>query len=346
MTVQNAAWKGPAVDPGDVRRVAVFRALHLGDFLCAVPAMRALDARFPGAEITLIGLPWTRNIIDRFQYIDRFLEFPGFWGLEQVPWDETRSRRFFDEATQYGYDLAIQLHGDGRVSNSFVARLGARRSIGYRKPSREVRPILDLEIPFIEEEHEILRCLRLVEAIGGDADTSLEFPLTPPDRHEVDSLFRATGIGGSQRLVVIHPGASAPDKRWPAAMFARAADRIAFQTRSSVIITGTSAELGVAQEVASSMKTHSTVLAGKTTIGGLAEVINRASLLVSNDSGPSHLAVATGTPSIVLFGPSSPERWAPLNSRLHRPIRAKAGGDMSTIPIQRVVDESIDLVNI
>ncbi len=333
----------PLLDPGEVRHAVVFRALHLGDFLCSVPALRALDGRYPGAEITLIGLPWLRSIISRFRYVDRFLDFPGYWGLEGVPWDSDRTRAFINESVSYEYDLAIQMHGDGRISNGFVAQLGARNAVGYSRQGFSSRG-LALELQYDEQEHEIWRCLRLVQALDADVDPVLEFPLVPQDLREVELLLAASGVDRARPFLVVHPGASSPDKRWPAERFALAADKLAHVLDAEVLITGTSYESPVAEEMAAHMKRRPAVLAGRTSIGALAALIARSSLVLTNDSGPSHLAVATGTPSVVIFGPTDPTRWAPLDRQTHGVVCAEREAPISSVSAQRVIEKSLEIL--
>src|SRR5690349_18761415 len=123
--------------PPDLRiptapRIAILRALYLGDLLCATPALRALRERFPGAEITLIGLPWAAEFVARSPHLDQFLPFPGWPGMDDEPPDPAGREPFLAAARAARFDLALQMHGSGVTSNDIVAALGARITFGYR----------------------------------------------------------------------------------------------------------------------------------------------------------------------------------------------------------------------
>lgn len=305
-------------------KIAVLRALNLGDLMVAIPAFRSLRAAFPEAEISLIGLPWARSFTQRFDhYIDRFVEFPGYPGLSERPTQPEQLERFLAEQRAYGYDLAIQMHGSGRSSTPCILALGAHESAGYYVGDRPFD--LTIGAPYPTDRPEIERNLSLMRLIGcPDLGTDLEFPLTLDDRHEADCLL--AGVGSGRPLIGIHPGASSPERCWPVEQFAAVADRLVGDSGATIIITGGPGDFESASRLAATMSEPATVLAGKTSLGGLGAIIARLDLFLSNDTGPAHIAVATGTPSIRIFGPADPRRWAPLDSDRHPFVRASSSG--------------------
>lgn len=311
-----------SLPPAAISRIAVFRALYLGDLILAIPALRSLRAHFAEAEITLIGLPWARDFIRRFGYVDRFLQFPGFAGIPEVPADETRTRAFLEESRAYGYDLAIQMHGNGTVSNRFVANLGAKHSAGYSTDGKANGVILSMSLPYEQREHEIVKCLRLAQLVGAKADdTRLEFPVNSADEQEAQRLIEDSGRWSGETLVGLHIGAKHPAKRWPAERWAALAAELASVPGVSVILTGTESEEDLVARVERDALARMINLAGRTSLGGLAALIARMRLFIAGDTGPAHLAIAVGTRSITIFGPTDPQRWGPLNRRLHRVVQ-------------------------
>ncbi len=304
------------------RRIAIFRALYLGDLLLCVPALRAFRAAYPDAEITLIGLPWAAAFARRFgRYVDRFVEFPGFEGISEVPFDPARSTRFIAEQRAYGYDLAVQMHGSGRSSNRFVAALGAAVSAGYYDPLAPSSAVLTVCAPYPDNRPEVLRNLELAALLDlPSADVRLEFPLCEADRAEAAALLgRLPAAGGP--LVGLHAGASLPMRRWPAERFASVADHLARRHGARVVLTAGKGEEETAHAVAACMATAPLDLAGATSLGGLGALLERLDLFISNDTGPCHLAAALDVPSVTIFGPGDHRRWAPLDASRHPIVR-------------------------
>ncbi len=322
----------------DCRKIAILRALQLGDLLCSVPAFRAIRAAQPGAEISLVGLPWANEFVHRFsQYFDRFIEFPGFPGLPEREPEITQIPGFLEQMQVERFDLAIQMQGSGRYTNTLVALFGAQRLAGFTLDG-EYTPDKNLFIEYPSKTPEVLRHIRLTEHLGfASKGAALEFPLDADDLARGQAILTRFGLMPSG-YICIHPGSRSADRRWPIERFAWVADRLA-ERGFSILLTGTEDESALTQTVAQMMTFPSFDLAGKTDLGTLAAIVNWSNLLVSNDTGISHLADALKRPSVVLFTGSDPDRWAPLDQVTHRIIR-KA----NLVDPQTVLDEAFSLL--
>jgi ADP-heptose:LPS heptosyltransferase len=301
---------------GPPQRIAVFRALMVGDLLCAVPALRALKGAFPDAELTLIGLPWARALALRLPYVDEFIEFPGHPGLPEALCDVRALPDFLGRVQARRFDLAVQLHGSGSIVNPLVGTFGARQMAGFYGPGTWV-PVDDagLFCRWPEQGHEIERLLTLTDHMGLPRQGKhLEFPLTDADREELLAIWP-----DARKLpyVCVHPGAQLPSRRWDPRRFAAVADTIADSGRT-VVLTGSALEAGLAGDIAACMEHTPLNLCGRTTLWTLGALIEGAENVVCNDTGVSHVAAALGTPSVVISCGSDPARWAPLDRARHR----------------------------
>lgn len=298
------------------RRVAVFRALQLGDLLCAVPALRALRAALPEAEITLIGLPWARDFARRFRrYLDDFIPFPGAPGLIERRPAPGEYETFVAATRARDFDLAIQLHGDGSHSNAVIEAMAARYALGCHPVGHSVADArYSLEYP--EHLPEIHRLLAPLAHAGvapcGDA---LEFPIEDEDRAGL--VLAWPGRGARHSYVCLHPGARLPTRRWPAAYFAQIGDACA-DAGFLPVLTGSIDERPLVEAVLLKMHHPAVNLCGRTGLGAFAALLRDARLVICNDTGTSHVTAAVGTPSVVLYSGSAPDRWAPLDTQRHR----------------------------
>jgi ADP-heptose:LPS heptosyltransferase len=322
MSVSSLAAQNAPLDFSALRSIAVFRALQLGDLLCVVPALRALRAAAPQARITLIGLPWASSFVARFdRYVDENLVFPGFPGLpESVP-QLSALPAFFASAHARQFDLAIQLHGSGAQTNPLMVALGAKRNAGFFMPG-QFCPDPALFTSWSEEEHEVLRYVRLMTFLGAKAQgTQLEFPFTAAD---YESLAKSCPVlPPASSYVCIHPGARLPSRRWPPARFAQVADGLAAQGLQ-VVLTGSEEERDIISSVRDAMHAPALDMCGRTELGALAALVANARLVVCNDTGISHIAAGVATPSVVVCSGADPKRWAPLDGQRHRLLFADA----------------------
>jgi ADP-heptose:LPS heptosyltransferase len=298
------------------RRIVIFRALQLGDMLCAVPALRALRAAAPHAHIALIGLPWAQSFVERYaDLFDELIVFPGAEGFPEQHESNDGLPAFYARMRAQGFDLAIQLHGSGGVANDLLLRFGARAYAGFVQPGEPQRDGVFIGWP--DELPESERYVALMSALGvNTSDRRLWFPLSESDGDEYASLAAAHGIE-AHRLVLVHPGAQLPSRRWPAERFAEVADRLAADGWQ-IAITGTAAEASLTGAVLGAMTAPALHVAGATSLGGLAALVAHARLVVCNDTGISHIAAAMATASVVIASGSDTQRWAPLDHTRHR----------------------------
>jgi ADP-heptose:LPS heptosyltransferase len=284
----------------------------LGDLLCTVPALRALRRRLPRARIVIVTYAEMAPVVERMRpYADELLAFPGAQGIPERPARAAELPSFLARARTRSFDLALQMYGENAAADRVTAALGARRTGGFLARGDPVTTL-----PYPRHEHEIRRHLRLMRHLGADAgDHRLSFPVRPADRTIEGAL--------AMPYALIHPGATSPSRRWPAERFAAVGDALAARGLA-VGIVGTAPERALAGRVGALMQGPATVLAGRTSLGQLAALVEAATLLVANDSGVAHLAAALGTRSVTIFLSGDPIRWAHDPAR-HRVARTDVG---------------------
>jgi ADP-heptose:LPS heptosyltransferase len=297
-------------------KIAILRALQLGDLLCSIPAIRSLRAAYPDAEITLLGLPWAASFVERFNnYFDRFIHFPGYPGLPEQSYSAEEWRKFVTAMQKEQFDLVLQMQGNGTIVNEFLPVFEAKQVAGFYSSNCPVDSGLFLEYPVAISE--IHRHLLLMQHLGIPSHGEyLEMPLTKKDEEDFKSLLLPIT---DKKYVVIHPGARGTSRQWPPAYFAALAD-YCIEQGYTVVITGVKDEIDITTELRKCMKHVAMDLTGKTTLGAVALLIKNAFMLISNCTGVSHIASAFETPSIVISMDGEPERWAPLNKKLHHVI--------------------------
>ena len=276
-----------------VRTVVALRALGLGDLLTALPALRALARAFPCRRRILAAPQALTALAVHARAADSVHDTLPLAPLAPELADA---------------DLAVNLHGKGPQSRLLLEASQPRRLISFGGDGPQWRP----------DEHEVARWCRLLEESGIPTDPT-ELELTPPP---VRVQPRAVGA------TLIHPGAASGARRWPVEHFAALA-RAERSAGRRVVVTGGPEEIGLAERVGDlAGLPREAILAGRTDLIGLAALVAAAARVVCGDTGVAHLATALRTPSVVLFGPTSPERWGPPAGRpWHRVLWAGETGD-------------------
>lgn len=300
----------------DIKKIAVFRALQLGDMLCAIPAIKALRHAYPSATITLLGLPWAKSFVERFsEYFDKFIHFPGYPGLPEQTFDEEQLDIFLKQVRKEKFDLLLQMQGNGSIVNRLMFQLGAKNVAGFYNEESHVNSHLFMKYP--ANVPEVKRHLLLMKHLGIPAQSGhLEFPLTKQDQKEFDALLLPLY---PKNYICFHPGSRGQWRQWPPKYFAQIAD-YCIEKGFVAVITGTKEEAEITSEVIKCMHHVPIDLTGKTTLGAIAILIKNSFAIVSNCTGVSHIADAFDTPSVVISMDGEPDRWGPLNRKLHRVV--------------------------
>lgn len=298
-----------------MNKVAVFRALNLGDMLCAMPAIRALRSRLPDARITLVGLDSAAPVLKHFSaYLDELVVFPGDPAFPEQPVRNDALPAFYRDMRGRAFDLVLQLHGSGQRSNDIVKEMAPGQWAGFVPQAEQAVPGRLLLWP--DHLHEIHRYLALLTHMGMDAtDDRLELPISAQDDAEAVELAARRGLNLDQ-TVFVHPGARLASRRWPLERYAQVA-RALSDAGWQIAITGSKSEAPMVLSLERAVGRPCIDLCGDTSLGVLAGLLRRGRLLVCNDTGISHVAASVHLPSVVIASGSDVARWAPLDAARH-----------------------------
>ncbi|OZI20216.1 glycosyl transferase [Bordetella genomosp. 9] len=315
----------------EARNLLCVRLDNMGDVLMTTPALRALKAARADRRLTLLASRSGAAVAPHVRDVDDVIVYEAAWMKNaaspperfHATMQQLRERRFdaaviFTVYSQSALPAALLCHAAGipRV-------LAYSRENPYHLISDWAREIEPLPAP----RHEVQRQLDLVATIGARAsDPHLSFSVEDADQAGLDTVLRAHGISLPPEFVLAHCGATAESRRYPAALFAQAIDMVA-GAGECVILTGSPDEKTLVDEVmARSCDPRRLVnLAGTLTLGEFGALIARAGLLISNNSGPVHIAAALGTPIVDLYALTNPQHtpWEVPHRLLYRDVPCK-----------------------
>lgn len=308
--------------------ILAIRIDNIGDVIMLGPALRAVKETSPRARITLLASPAGATAAPLLPWIDDVIAWRASWQDigGRVPFDPAYEMQLINILAQKHFDAALIFtsfsqtpHVPGYVCYlaGIPLRAGEAKEFGGNTLTMELRGAP-------EELHQVERNLRLVEHLGFVArDRRLVIALPEGARAEAAQLLTSHGIAADTPFVLIHPGASAQARRYPSERFGTLA-RLLSRRGWEILVTGVERETALIEEVLErAPKARS--LIGQTPLAVYAALIERASLVICNDTLPMHLADALGVPSVVLFsGTDLEEQWQPRATRsrlLRRPTK-------------------------
>ena len=303
--------------PAIFKNILIVRTDRIGDVVLTTPAIKALRQAYPAARITALVTPATFDLVNGNPYLDEVMvddrgaRHKGFVGSIRLM-RELRSKRF---------DLAVVYHTKRRYNWAcFAAGIPCR--LGFKNDKFGFLlsiPVKDSRVS--GEKHEAEYCMDLLKVIGiHDGDLDAFVPV-----HKEAEVWALAFLQENQlkpnEFIVLHPGSSDPAKCWPTKNFSQLMDRLQEQYGFKIVLIGSGAVTPIVQEILSQSHRASAVidLTGKTSLAQMASLLRRARLLISNDSGPVHIAAGVGANVVALFMRDLPginvERWKPLGPR-------------------------------
>jgi len=305
------------IEPGvnKIERIVVRGTNWVGDAVMTIPALRELRRLFPAAHITLATRSWAEGLFADADFLNESQVHEGS-GLRSVVQQVRQWRKG-------NFDLAVLLPNS--LETALVASLArVPLRIGYATDGRQRLLTHPLALPeWRETRHEVFYYLNIVAQLEWLIKHEQTFLDTQPDgslevsddrKTAARDFLRARGVREDKILVALCPGSiNSRAKRWPTERYAALGDRLIDELGAEVLLVGSSGEAEVSFGVSAHMRNKPIALTGETDLAELVAVLSLVNLLVTNDTGPAHIASALGRPTLVIFGPTNPLTTRPFS---------------------------------
>jgi len=304
-----------------MNKVLIVNVNWLGDTLFATPFIRAVRERYPDAYIAVLTHPRCYEILEGNPHINEIIMY------DEKKEHRSLLRRFsiISYLRSKNFDTAFILRKSlSRTLLLLFSKIPNR--IGYR--SKRAGFLLTKRVePSREKMHKVEYFLRLLKACGIEAENkNYEIVISAKDMEKAEGILKDVGIG-DKRFIALNAGGNWGPKRWPPENFAKLGDEISERLGLAIVLTGAEKDIELAERISGLMKRRPFILCGKTGLKSLGAVFKKAACVISNDSGPMHLAAAVKSPVVAIFGPTSPELTGPSGEGrykiLHKDIGCK-----------------------
>jgi heptosyltransferase I len=346
--------------------ILIVKLSAIGDVMHTLPALNALRHHFPNAHITWLVEEAAADLVKGHPALDRVLvSRRKTWikGLRSPQW-RRHLRQLFDfirTLRDDNYDMVFDFQAALKGA-ALIAMVRGKRKIGFDRGLEHQEcsyVVLNERIPAVSMEiHALDRGMMLLRAAGIPCQAiEYRLPITAGQRRRAQVLLSERGLGPGQAFVVITPMAKWETKLWEAQEFAQLADRVQTDFGLPIVFTGGPEDQRYIHSIMGQMNTRPITLAGQTDLMTSAALLQQATLMITTDTGPMHMAAAVETPTVVLFGPTAPWRTGPYG-KTHRIVRAdldcspcfkrrcpKEPSCMAAISVDQVMAAAADLLS-
>lgn len=289
-----------------VDNILIVNVNWVGDVLFSTPAIRAIRQHYPDAYIACMVVPRCKEILELNPNLNELIIYDEDEVhkslLGKLKLISTLKKRHFNTVFLFHRSLTRTL---------MVALSGIHERVGIYTPKRGF--LLTKKVkPLSQDVHKVEQFLNIVRAKGiKPTSKNLELFIGEDDELYAEELLKSEGVKKGELMIVLNPGGNWDLKRWPAENFAQVGNRLAEIYKARILITGADKDMGLGKDISSMMRNKPILTCGKTTLRQLAAILRRTNLVISNDSGPMHIAVSQGAKTIALFGPTNPKITGP-----------------------------------
>jgi lipopolysaccharide heptosyltransferase II len=296
----------------DAKRILCVRLDGAGDLLMTTPALRALREFSPERRLTLLASPAGAAAARHVPEVDDVIEFRAPW-MKPACGSPADDAALVTELAARSFDAAVifTVYSQSPLSAAYLCRLaGIPLSLAHCRENPY--HLLTNWVPDLEPErlvrHEVRRQLDLVATVGcRPRSERLSFSVAASAKRRVARLLASLGVGRRSTLVVAHPGASAPSRRYPPELFAEALERLHGIADCEIVLTGDEAEAELGNTIVASSGAPVRSLVGQLDLAELGALLARADVVISNNTAPAHIAAAVGTPVVDLYALTNPQ---------------------------------------
>lgn len=295
------------------KKILCIRPDNIGDVIMTAPAIRALKHAVPGRKISLLTSSSGAAISRFIPEIEEIILFDTPWVKNSSENNGSQIQRIVDELAARKFDAAIifTVYSQNPLPSAMICFMaGIPRIAGYcrENPYQLITDWIPDKEPLLEIKHEVERQLELVSYLGAECeDDKLFLKLSKASEGKTLKDLRAKGLLPSGSYIVIHPGVSEEKRKFPIEKFGEAANMLTEDLKVPVVITGSSNEKHLADYIVKVSGGSAVSLAGELSLEDLIAVIKNASVLISNNTGPVHIAAAVQTPVVVLYALTNPQ---------------------------------------
>jgi lipopolysaccharide heptosyltransferase II len=289
-----------------MKNILVVNVNWLGDVIFSTPVFKALKKFYPGARVSCLAVPRVKDVLEQCPFIDEVIVYDE----KGSHWSPLGKFQIIMNLRREKFDVVFLLHRSmSRALLMFLAGIPERVGYDTKKQSRFLTHKVSLKG---EPLHRSDEYIKVVEDYGVSVDDRMcELKVDSEVLTDIDHKLLRSGITPKDRLIIVNPGGNWDLKRWPAENFSELTKRLVKENGAKVLISGGKDDLTLANGIAGESQVDPCVWAGKTGLSELLALFKRADVVVSSDSGPSHVAASVGTDVVAIFGPTRPEITAP-----------------------------------